>query len=166
MAPRDPAYLERILRWRARLRAAGHAGPVFMHLGAFQGAEDASDEAALLRAQARLNDRVLALADIAPGACVADVGCGLGGTLRTLAERDASLRLVGLGPSARELSVAREEIAATPSRALLLRADACALPLGGASVDRVLAIECALHFPSRAAFFREAARSAQAAAWC
>jgi SAM-dependent methyltransferase len=36
--------------------------------------------------------------------------------------------------------------------------DGCRLPVADGSVDHVLAVECVFHFPSRKAFFREAAR--------
>jgi SAM-dependent methyltransferase len=40
----------------------------------------------------------------------------------------------------------------------LVTADGCRLPVADRSVDHVLAVECLFHFPSRRAFFREAAR--------
>ena len=39
-----------------------------------------------------------------------------------------------------------------------VEADACALPFSDQSFDRVLAVECIFHFPSRDSFFREARR--------
>ena len=48
--------------------------------------------------------------------------------------------------------------AATRGPISFVTGDGCKLPIEDASVDHVLAVECIFHFPSRKAFFQEAAR--------
>jgi SAM-dependent methyltransferase len=107
----------------------------------------------------RLGLELLAMADIRPGMRVLDAGCGFGGTLASLREKVAGLDLVGLNIDARQLqraaALAREGSGAPPS---FVAADACTLPFADASFDRVLAVECIFHFPSRAAFLAEVRR--------
>jgi ubiquinone/menaquinone biosynthesis C-methylase UbiE len=99
------------------------------------------------------------LAGVREGERVLDVGCGFGGTIASLNERFESLALTGLNIDERQLVRARELV--TPARGNRVdfrQGDACAMPFGDASFDRMLAVECVFHFPSRAAFFREAHR--------
>ena len=111
------------------------------------------------RAAERLSLELLDLAAIEPGMRVLDAGCGFGGTIACLEERVAGLDLVGLNIDPRQLQ--RAAMLARPregSRIGFVAADACTLPFADASFDRVLAVECIFHFPSRAAFLAEVRR--------
>lgn len=111
------------------------------------------------RAAERLSRELLALADIRPGMRVLDAGCGFGGTLASLREHAEGVELVGLNIDARQLQraamLAREGSGMAPS---FVAADACTLPFADASFDRILAVECIFHFPSRAVFLAEVRR--------
>lgn len=96
---------------------------------------------------------------IAAGLTVLDAGCGFGGTIASLNQRYSGMRLCGLNLDRRQLARADRQTAAAPGNTLAwLQADGCTLPLGSASVDRVLAVECLFHFPSRQRFFAESFR--------
>lgn len=111
------------------------------------------------RAAERLSLELCQAAGIAPGERVLDAGCGFGGTLAFLNERHRDMRLVGLNLESRQLERARELVQPANGNVLELhQGDACALPFGDASFDRVLAVECIFHFPSRERFLSEAFR--------
>lgn len=118
--------------------------------------EDDSPERYFAAAEA-LTERILAAGRVGDGAQVLDVGCGFGGTLDHLRARAPHSRAVGLNIDERQLQWARRLLAPAPPIPLVA-ADGCRLPVAGGSLDHVLAIECVFHFPSRRAFFREAAR--------
>ncbi|MBU8542073.1 MULTISPECIES: class I SAM-dependent methyltransferase [Roseomonadaceae] len=106
-----------------------------------------------------LSLELIALADIRPGMRVLDAGCGFGGTMACLDEQVGGLDLVGLNIDPRQL--ARGASLAHPGpggRMTFVAADACTLPFADASFDRVMAVECIFHFPSRAAFLAEVRR--------
>lgn len=99
------------------------------------------------------------MAEVAPGQSILDVGCGFGGTVASLDENHLGLALTGLNIDERQLERARSKVTARPGNTIDFRqGDACAMPFPDASFDRVLAVECIFHFPSRDAFFAEAAR--------
>jgi SAM-dependent methyltransferase len=107
----------------------------------------------------RLTERLIEAAAIAPGQRILDAGCGFGGTLARLNEGGECLDLTGLNIDPRQLERAAASLAPRPSNRLAwVVGDACAMPFAAASFDRLLAVECIFHFPSREAFFREAAR--------
>ncbi|MDX6770801.1 MAG: methyltransferase domain-containing protein [Elusimicrobiota bacterium] len=112
------------------------------------------DAAGFRAAMARLDDQVLDAARLSDGQTVLDAGCGFGGTLAAVQKRRSAMSLTGLNIDPRQLERAR---AAVPG-ARFVEGDACALPFPDASFDRVLAVECIFHFPSRARFLVEAAR--------
>lgn len=90
---------------------------------------------------------------------VLDAGCGFGGTLASLNERHTGLDLTGLNLDGRQLDRARGLVVPrSGNRVELCQGDACALPFADRSFDRVLAVECVFHFPSRERFFQEAFR--------
>ncbi|NKC30121.1 class I SAM-dependent methyltransferase [Falsiroseomonas selenitidurans] len=111
------------------------------------------------RAAERLSLELLDLAGIAPGMRVLDAGCGFGGTLACLDERVERLDMTGLNIDPRQLQRAARVARPRPGSTLrFVAADACTLPFADASFDRVLAVECIFHFPSRAAFLAEVRR--------
>jgi ubiquinone/menaquinone biosynthesis C-methylase UbiE len=98
-------------------------------------------------------------ADIQDGQRVLDCGCGFGGTIAHLNDRFQNLDLVGLNIDDRQLAIARANVQAQNSnRVSFVQGDACELPFEDGSFDRVLAVECIFHFPSRERFFQEARR--------
>jgi SAM-dependent methyltransferase len=107
----------------------------------------------------RLCRKVCDAAGIRDGMRVLDVGCGLGGTIASLNERFNHLDMVGVNIDQRQLRRAAKTVRpGNHNRIRFQEADACDLPFDDASFDAVLAVECAFHFPSRAAFLLGAAR--------
>ena len=156
MKPRLPPYFDGLI-------AAYHHGQVgrFVHLGAWDAPPSEAELAApgaFERAQERLNDRLLALAELGDGQRVVDVGCGFGGTLAVVDARCLGMALCGINIDARQLAVCQGIRPRTGNMLRWLLADACALPLADASVDRLLCFEAMFHFESRRRFFRQAAR--------
>ncbi|HEY2766495.1 MAG TPA: methyltransferase domain-containing protein [Pseudonocardiaceae bacterium] len=105
-------------------------------------------------------NRVLARrASIQPGDRVLDAGCGVGGSTLWLArERDADV--VGITPVASQVMRARRYAAARgmADRVRFEQADYAATSFPDASFDVVWTLEALCHAPSKAAFYREAAR--------
>ncbi|MBS2038797.1 class I SAM-dependent methyltransferase [bacterium] len=131
-----------------------------IHFGVWDDPEvSGADLMQTAEAMERMCQLLLDLADIQPGQQVLDVGCGFGGTLASLNERLSPVRMTGLNIDARQLEVARQRALAREGNQLdFVVGDACQLPFPDASFDRVLAVECIFHFPSRRAFFEHAAR--------
>jgi ubiquinone/menaquinone biosynthesis C-methylase UbiE len=96
---------------------------------------------------------------VANGQRVLDVGCGFGGTIQQINARHSDMYLTGLNIDPRQLAVAEAETYATNGNEIdWVEADACAMPFEDNSFDRVLAVECIFHFPSRERFLAEAGR--------
>ena len=107
----------------------------------------------------RLCDRLLAAASITAGHAVLDAGCGIGGTLANLNETLAAVSLHGINIDERQAARAAAVVLPRPGNAVhFVHGDACRLPFATAAFDRVLAVECIFHFPSRRQFFGEARR--------
>jgi SAM-dependent methyltransferase len=108
----------------------------------------------------RLTLELCAAAGITDGERVLDAGCGFGGSLALLNERFERMALTGLNIDARQLDRARRLVVARTGNTVRFdEGDACALPYPDESLDRILAVECIFHFPSREQFFREARRT-------
>ncbi|MDX1871358.1 methyltransferase domain-containing protein [Mycolicibacterium sp. 120266] len=96
---------------------------------------------------------------LADGQQLLDVGCGFGGTIQQINGSYSGMELTGLNIDPRQLAAADAQ--STPTHGNTLRwveADACELPFEDNSFDRILAVECIFHFPSRQKFLSEAAR--------
>jgi SAM-dependent methyltransferase len=131
------------------------------HWGLYDQPDDPDDSTPrYVAAAAALTEHILAAGRVTDGGRVLDVGCGFGGTLDLLRVRAPRCRLVGLNIDERQLRWARRLLAPAPAIPFLA-GDGCRLPVAGGSLDHVLAVECVFHFPSRRAFFREAARVVQ-----
>lgn len=152
MAARVPAYFDHLID-------AFHRGLVgrFVHLGHWD-RPPAPGPGEFERAQARLNDVLLGLADLADGQTVLDVGCGFGGALEAIDHRHRGMRLVGVNIDSRQLALCRTLTPREGNRYMWAQADACRLPFPAASFDCVLCMEAMFHFASRRTFIREAAR--------
>lgn len=102
-------------------------------------------------------DRIVALAAEHGGERVVDVGTGVGHTLRRLAPSFALA--VGVDATREMLAAGRGVLAgAGVTNALLVQADATALPIASGSADVVTSRLAAHHFADSAAAFREIAR--------
>jgi cyclopropane fatty-acyl-phospholipid synthase-like methyltransferase len=122
-------------------------------------AADGSGDDYALAAEA-LCRRICDAASITDGQRILDVGCGFGGTIASLNERQDNLRMVGVNIDARQLERAAATIQPDRgNRIQFQQGDACDLQFPADSFDVVLAVECIFHFPSRSAFFEGAARA-------
>jgi MPBQ/MSBQ methyltransferase len=110
-------------------------------------------------AQARLCDIFIALAELRDGQSVLDVGCGFGGTLAAIDDRWQGMGLVGLNIDRRQLDICRTLAPRRTNTLSFVMADACAIPLRPAGVDRLLCLEAMFHFRSRATFLAQASHT-------
>ncbi len=136
--------------------AAGHTAD-HMHLGWFAPPHDDCDDA-LGRAQTAMVERHLHHAAIRDGAVILDVGCGLGGTLRMLNERQSGTRLIGVNIDPRQLAVAQRLTALNGNSLEWITADAAAFARPGLSCDTLLSVEAMFHFPDIVGFLQAVAR--------
>jgi ubiquinone/menaquinone biosynthesis C-methylase UbiE len=90
------------------------------------------------------------------GASILDVGNGLGVQDPVIAEVAQPKRFIAMNITESQLRAGREPMAEAGARPVL--ADATRIPLADASVDGVISVEAAFHFPSRQRFFAEAFR--------
>ncbi len=109
------------------------------------------------------HDLVVLLGDkaaLTPTDRVLDVGFGFAEQDRVWLERFAPREIVGLNITASQVELARQRMqqAGLADRIDLRHGSATAMPLSDASVDKVLALECAFHFTTRVDFLREAYR--------
>ncbi|MCA2214339.1 methyltransferase domain-containing protein [Jidongwangia harbinensis] len=93
--------------------------------------------------------------DVRPGHLVLDIGCGPGTDLARLAGTGATV--LGLDPDPGMLAEARRRLGGRPG-VLLCRGDAHALPLAGATVDRIRADRVLQHLPAPAGALAEVRR--------
>ena len=102
-------------------------------------------------------DRIVALATEHGGDRVVDVGTGVGHTLRRVAPHFA--RAVGIDATSEMLAAGRGVLArADVANALLVQANATALPIASSSADVVTSRLAAHHFADAEGAFREIAR--------
>src|SRR5260370_23723366 len=131
-----------------------------VHWGYWREPESAiCDEDDYARAAEQMTLELCAAAEIESGACVLDAGCGFGGTVASLNERLEEMKLIGLNLDGRQLGRAPQQVLPINGNLIeFCQGDACPLPFAYNSFDRVLAVECIFHFPSRQRFFEEAFR--------
>lgn len=125
--------------------------PGWLNLGWWDG-EGTEEEA--VRAPERL---VEMLADPLPrGGAILDVANGLGAQDPVIARVVEPRFLAAVNITEFQLRAGRERLAAARARPVL--ADAVRLPFVTGAFEGLISVEAAFHFPSRAAFFAEAAR--------
>lgn len=131
-----------------------------VHWGYWENPEVADGTLAdYIAAMERMNCVLFEAGKVADGQTLLDVGCGFGGTIRQIDARHSDMNLTGLNIDPRQLAIAEAESRpAVGNEISWVEADACALPFEDNSFDRVLAVECIFHFPSRERFLAEAAR--------
>ncbi len=131
----------------------------YVHWGYWEDPSRAGGAEELQAAMDRLNGLVVDAALLTDGLSLLDAGCGFGATLASIDAARYGMRLTGLNIDPRQLAVARESVKPRTGNAVeFVEGNACALPFPDASFDRVTAVECIFHFPSRFAFIKEAAR--------
>ena len=90
---------------------------------------------------------------------ILDVGCGFGGTIKSLNEKYSSCEFIGVNIDPRQIEVAKKEvIAKNKNKIEFFEADACILPFSESKFDVVLCIESIFHFSDREVFFKECQR--------
>jgi MPBQ/MSBQ methyltransferase len=158
---RRPPYFDHLIERCRRdpSQRSAHLG-YWPALPASDGATTSDDPAGqrFALAQHRLDERLLALADLRPGEVVLDVGCGLGGTLEAINEREVRMVLCGLNSDRRQLELCQPLVPRSGNRFHWIAGDACTLPFADDRFDRLLCVEAMFHFASRRRFLREAAR--------
>ena len=112
-----------------------------------------------IAAMQRMDGVLLEAGRVADGQKLLDAGCGFGGTIQSINAAHANMDLTGLNIDPRQLAAAEAQTTPADSNRIgWIAADACALPFDDNTFDRVLAVECIFHFPSRETFLAEAAR--------
>lgn len=152
---RVPAYFDAFLT-----AVAGGAEIDHVHLGHWDAPGaigPARARAGFAQAQDRLSAALIAWLDLARGHLVLDVGCGFGGSLRTIRTCHPGVEVIGLNLDPRQLAVGFRRDRRRRN-ATWIAADACRLPFAGGMFDRLLCVEAAFHFASRRDFFAEAHR--------
>lgn len=134
-------------------RAATERG-LYLNLGYWQAAQD------LDSASDALADLVAEGVRLAPGDTLLDVGFGFGDQDIRWATRFQPTRIIGLNITTSQVRLARERVTerGLEDQIDLRAGSATAMDLPDESVDKVIALECAFHFRSRAQFLREAFR--------
>jgi SAM-dependent methyltransferase len=150
--PRVPAYFDRLI---AGLRRG--EGGRWVHLGHWD-TPPSAQPGDFARAQARLDEVLLGMAELRDGQAILDVGCGFGATVDAVNRRYSGMRIAGVNVDARQLALCRSIEPCNGNVLDWREADACRLPFADESFERVMCIEAMFHFASRRAFFAEAAR--------
>ena len=99
--------------------------------------------------------RVLA-GELPKNQAILDVANGLGAQDEVIAEVATPRQLVALNITESQLRAGRERLRA--ARAAPVNGDATRLPFKDDSLDGIISVEAAFHFPSRSSFFTEARR--------
>jgi SAM-dependent methyltransferase len=123
---------------------------LYLNLGWWNGATSHDDAGDALAEQLGL------VAGMAEGDTVLDVGFGFGDQDEYWLRRFRPARIIGLNVTPLQVEAARQRF--RDPRLDFRQGSATAMELPDASVDRVTALECAFHFPTREDFFREAFR--------
>lgn len=123
-----------------------------IHHGLWESHESASE------AQRNLTDRLAQLAQVAVGATVLDVGCGLGGSSVRLAQQHAChVTGITLSGVQRIWAACGARWHGVSQRTRFLRADAEQLEFPSGSFDLVWSVECTEHLFHKRDFFARAA---------
>ena len=127
---------------------------LYLNLGYWRDATNLDD------ANAALAMLVAETAGLDPGDTVLDVGFGFGDQDILWTQRLQPKRIIGLNITASQVAAAQQRVRelGLDDRIDLRHGSATQMPLADESVDKVVAVECAFHFLTRAHFFREAWR--------
>jgi ubiquinone/menaquinone biosynthesis C-methylase UbiE len=156
----DLPYFDWLINERQNGGESGQVWEHQVHWGYWENPKAADGTRAdFIAAMQQMNGVLLEAGKVADGQRLLDVGCGFGGTIRQINAGHSDMHLTGLNIDPRQLAAAEAQTtAANGNHIAWVEADACQLPFEDNSFDRVLAVECIFHFPSRARFLAEAAR--------
>ncbi|MEA2551738.1 MAG: hypothetical protein QOE25_1507, partial [Actinomycetota bacterium] len=126
--------------------------PGWLNLGLWEG--DGSDAAEAAAAPRRLVEKMAA--DLPQGGVILDVGNGLGVQDPVIARIANTRALAALNITLSQLRAGRDSLA--EAGAWAVNGDATRIPLRAGSIDGLISVEAAFHFPSRDRFFQEAHR--------
>ncbi len=128
---------------------------------------EAQEETSYPRAARALAEALGRAANLEGAEAVLDVGVGAGDQLSVWGEAFGVAHVTALEPEARVHAAARARLAAEGIEGVTLKHagadDVAALP--AAAFDRVLALDCAYHFPSRDRFFADARARLRPGGW-
>ncbi|MBK5940691.1 class I SAM-dependent methyltransferase [Halochromatium roseum] len=127
---------------------------LYLNLGYWRDATD------LDSASNALADLLADAAQLSPGDQLLDVGYGFADQDMRWSERYQPAQIIGLNLTQSQVEIARQRVAerGLSEQIDLRQGSATAMDLPDASVDKVIALECAFHFRSREQFLREAFR--------
>jgi len=126
--------------------------PGWLNLGLWEG--DGSDGGEATAAPRRLVERMAA--DLPTAGAILDVGNGLAVQDGVIARVAEPQQLIALNITLSQLHAGRDALA--QAGGVAINGDATRIPLRAGSVDGVISVEAAFHFPSRDRFFTEAHR--------
>ncbi len=151
----DLPYFDQMLRERNTEDSPYRSFDRYVHWGYWDNPASATRRPIEFeKAMERLDREVVNACGISDGQSVLDAGCGFGGTLATIGSHWSGLQLTGINIDGRQLEIARTRAPGVH----FVEGNACSMPFGSGSFDKVLAVECIFHFPSRLGFLTEAAR--------
>lgn len=144
-------------------QVGGESGELWknqVHWGFWQDPKAATGTRAdYIAAMEQMNVVLFEAGRVADGQRLLDAGCGFGGTIQQINGTCSNMDLTGLNIDPRQLAAAEAQTEPVNGNKIgWVEADACQLPFEDNSFDRVLAVECIFHFPSREKFLAEAAR--------
>lgn len=156
----DLPYFDLLISERQDGGEAGQLWENQVHWGYWENPKNAKGTRAdYVDAMEQMNVVLFEAGKVADGQKLLDAGCGFGGTIQQINATHSTMDLTGLNIDARQLAAAEAQTKPGNGNTISwVEADACQLPFEDNSFDRVLAVECIFHFPSREKFLAEAAR--------
>ncbi|OLP02212.1 methyltransferase type 11 [Mycolicibacterium porcinum] len=156
----DLPYFDLLINERQDGGAAGELWENQVHWGYWEDPKSAEGtQTDYVAAMEQMNRELLKAGKVGDGQKLLDAGCGFGGTIQQINAEHSGMDLTGLNIDARQLAAAEAQTEpANGNKIGWVEADACQLPFEANTFDRVLAVECIFHFPSRERFLAEAAR--------
>ncbi|MEZ0052370.1 ubiquinone/menaquinone biosynthesis C-methylase UbiE [Mycobacterium sp. MAA66] len=156
----DLPYFDLLIDERAGGGQTGQLWENQVHWGYWEDPKSADGTRAdYIAAMEHMNGVLIEAAKVTDGQKLLDAGCGFGGTIGQINASRCDMNITGLNIDPRQLAAAAAQTTPLNGNTIdWVEADACQLPFQDNSFDRILAVECIFHFPSREKFLAEAAR--------